>query len=199
MSRFLLESIKIENGKIPLLDYHQNRMNYSVYQVFGLKNTIYLDSVFENIVFQRPAGVFKCRIVYNQKIQKIDISAYQIKPVRSLKIIESDIDYCLKYENRSEIQALFSQKENCDDILILKNGYLTDTSYCNVFLFDGHQWWTPNTCLLKGTQRSYLLANGMVRERSIHIKDLNNYQKIRLCNAMIDWNDKMDLSVLKVE
>ena len=190
MSQLLLESIRIDHGKTPLLPYHQARMNASVQALYGVKNTISLQNTIQRVVKHHLKGVYKCRIVYERQIKSITITPYQIKPIKSLKLVDGDgLTYDLKYENRQKINQLFEQRGEFDDILILKNGYLTDTSYCNVFLFDGHEWWTPNTCLLKGTRRSFLLKNGQVRERSIHQKDLHNYKKIRLCNAMIPWAD----------
>ena len=38
---------------------------------------------------------------------------------------------------------LKKQQGDCDEILIIRDNHLTDTSYTNVALYDGQQWFTP--------------------------------------------------------
>ena len=38
----LIETIQINEGKIQCLEFHQNRMNTSFYELFGFENTINL-------------------------------------------------------------------------------------------------------------------------------------------------------------
>ncbi|WP_309546477.1 aminotransferase class IV [Hoylesella marshii] len=77
----------------------------------------------------------------------------------------------------------------CDDVLIVRNGLLTDTSYTNIALYDGYQWFTPATPLLEGTMRASLLDSGMLIEKDILLSDLPHYQYIALFNAMIDMGE----------
>ena len=44
------------------------------------------------------------------------------------------IDYTYKSAHREELNALYAQKGMADDILIVRNGYLTDTSISNIAL-----------------------------------------------------------------
>jgi len=76
------------------------------------------------------------------------------------------------------------QKEECDDIIIIKNGLLTDASIANLILFDGKNWITPETPLLPGTCRERLLNAGLITKRKIHPDDLKYYQGVKLINAM---------------
>lgn len=70
-------------------------------------------------------------------------------------------------------------------ILIVRNNHLTDTSYTNIALYDGEQWFTPSTPLLCGTMRQRLLDCGLLQEREIMVSDIPKYQYISLFNAMI--------------
>ena len=56
-----------------------------------------------------------------------------------------------------------------DDILIIKNGKVTDTSYANVVLSDKEgKCITPNsTYLLHGTRRASLLKSGKIRKAPV--------------------------------
>ena len=62
---------------------------------------------------------------------------------------------------------MLDKKGDCDDILIIRNGLITDMSYANVAFFDGTQWLTPRIPLLAGTCRERLLETGPIREADI--------------------------------
>jgi 4-amino-4-deoxychorismate lyase len=102
-------------------------------------------------------------------------------------VTDDDIDYRFKYADRRRLQSLFARRGDCDDVLIVRNGLLTDTSYCNIVLYDGQDWWTPDTPLLPGTARQRLLDEGLIRERRIRVEDLPRFEHIRLINAMLPW------------
>ena len=87
-----------------------------------------------------------------------------MRSIRTLKLVTANhIDYRYKSTDRSELNRLTAQKGNCDDIVIVKNGFITDTSFTNLALFDGHQWLTPAHPLLAGTQRALLLEQGKIK------------------------------------
>ena len=51
-----------------------------------------------------------------------------MRMVSSLRPVASDtIDYSYKSTNREELNDLFARRGKADDILIVKDGYLTDT------------------------------------------------------------------------
>jgi len=80
------------------------------------------------------------------------------------------------------------QKEQCDDILIIKKGLVSDTSIANIAFYDGKLWFTPKAALLKGTCRTRLLLEGKIIEKEIRVEDIKKYKKIALMNAMIDFD-----------
>jgi len=111
--------------------------------------------------------------------------------VHSLRLVRDDnIDYRFKYADRRRLQVLFARRGDCDDVLIVKRGLLTDTSYCNIAVYDGLQWWTPDAPLLPGTARQRLLDKGLIREKRIRVEDLPLFKRIRLINAMLPWEGK---------
>ena len=71
------------------------------------------------------------------------------------------------------------------------NGFLTDTSYCNILLFDGTDWITPENPLYKGVQRECLLDEKIIKVGEIHERDLNNYEFFMLVNAMFVFKEKV--------
>lgn len=94
-----------------------------------------------------------------------------------------------KSTDRSRLNALVAQKGNCDDIIIVKHGLLTDTSFTNLAIFDGKHWVTPRHPLLPGTKRAALLDKGMIQKADITLEDLRNANKVSLFNAMIDFGE----------
>ena len=113
---------------------------------------------------------------------------YQMRMVASLRLVTSDkIDYSYKRTNREELNELFGRRGDADDILIVKDGYLTDTSIANIALYDGNSWYTPAHPLLRGTKRAELLDNQLIVEKDISWLQLDDYTHIMLFNAMIDW------------
>ena len=89
---------------------------------------------------------------------------------------------------------LFLKKEDCDEIIIIKNSIVTDTSIANIAIFDGNIWLTSKNCLLKGTTRNRLLEDKFLVEKDITINMLKKASKIALMNAMIDFDIKENYS-----
>lgn len=185
----LVESLKLKDGIVQNLNYHQNRLNRSMDELFPSAEEIDLMreiSIPENC----QSGIFKVRVLYGQTIEKIEIEPSIFRTIKSLKVVHHEsIDYHLKYTDRQILQQLFSQRGDCDDIIIVKNEFITDSFAANLLFFDGKKWVTPSTPLLKGTKRQFLLDEGIIVEKEIREEDIRNYQKVGLINAMIDFEE----------
>ena len=134
--------------------------------------------------------------MYSEEIEKTEFVPYRLPIIQSLKLIHDDeIEYRYKYEDRSRINALFEKRYPCDDILIIKNGFVTDTSFCNAVFYDGEKYYTPSTPLLNGTKRRQLLAQKNIIETIIKKTDLHHFQRIHLVNAMIGLEDNICVDI----
>lgn len=194
MSR-LVESIKIQDGKICNLKFSNLRFNNARRQVFGVETEINLaDKI--NIPDSYKQGIVKCRILYGASIDAVEFEHYRVKYIQSLRIVHDDTaDYTYKWADRGWLNELLKQKGNCDDILIVKDGFVTDTSHTNIIFYDGENWVTPATFLLNGTQRQKLLSEGKISEKEIKTKDIFNYPKARAINAFFDLDFGVDIPV----
>ena len=180
-----IETIQIEDGQIYNLDYHTERFNRT--RAVFWKDSVPLD-LREYISPPVLNGIHKCRIVYGKEVEEVTYAPYQMRKVASLHLIESDtINYTYKSTHREELNALYAQRGMADDILIVKDGYLTDTSIANIALYEGYTWFTPAHPLLRGTKRAELLNKQFIVEKDIAQVHLNDYSHIMLFNAMIDW------------
>jgi 4-amino-4-deoxychorismate lyase len=181
----LLESIYLNHGEFRNLSYHQSRMRDASRDLFKKKLTIELGSLLTEMDYPSQ-GVYKTRIVYDTEIRMIEFVPYEVNSIRSLKIVRSDtISYEHKFLDRSTLHELFNQRGDADDILIVKNGFITDSYYANIIFRKEDAWYTPRTCLLKGTMRQYLLDAGLLVEADIDVNNYLHYQSFKLINAML--------------
>ncbi|SFV90253.1 Aminodeoxychorismate lyase [hydrothermal vent metagenome] len=179
----LLETVRIEGGKAHNLSYHQSRFDKSRYALFGDTTPIDLASHIK----APPAGLYRCRILYAKRIQHIEYLPYTPKPLHRLKILSSLVDYPYKYANREALDTLLLENSDADEIIIEKEGFLTDTTIANIAFFDGEGWITPQQPLLEGTMRAKFIDKGLLRTAHITKKDIQNYTHVALMNAMIGF------------
>lgn len=183
-----IETIRIDNGEICNLSYHTLRLNHTRLHFWPDSSII---SLKEYIKPELKEGIIKARVVYGESgIEDISYTPYQMRQIRSLAIVQdNDINYTYKSTNREMLNRLFAQRGTCDDVLIVKQGLLTDTSIANIAFFDGHHWHTPKKPLLKGTKRAQLLDSGILCETTIKKEDVSAFSTVRLFNAMIGWGE----------
>ncbi len=178
------ESINIVNGIPQNLKYHQDRLNGTVHENFNCESGIILHKLL--IVPERfKKGVTKSKISYDLTGYDLCFEQYVPKTINTLKIVQNDsIDYSYKYADRSLINNLMLGRENCDDILIVKNNCITDISFANIAFYDGKEWYTPDTPLLEGTCRTRLLNSGTIINNRIKLADLKSFSHFAIINAM---------------
>lgn len=192
----LIESIKIQNKKLLNIEWHDRRFNETRRKLYGKFTTVEL----EKLIFLPELAdnnVYKCRVLYGPDIDEVDVQLYIPRNLKTLKLIEdNEIDYRFKYEDRSAFEKLMAQKGEADDILIVKNGCITDTSYSNIIFFDGSKWITPDTYLLNGTQRQRLLYEGKIIEERITPEDLHKFEMIKPINAMLNIETTSSVTIV---
>jgi len=190
----LLETIKISHRRICNIKYHNRRFNDARQQLFGKHDILNLESLIK-LPPDLNQWIYKCRIIYNDRIHSIEFSPHTPRIVRSLKLVRSDeIDYSYKYSDRKSLELLLEQKEACDDILIVKNGFISDTSFSNIlFQEPGGSWITPDTPLLNGTMRQYLLDIGLIHAGQVKPEDIRQFERARLVNCMMGMDDACDV------
>ncbi len=196
MKSSYLETIKIVDGKVQNIQYHQQRYE-SVLADYNSSSSLSL----VELIKAPLEGLYRCRFVYKpHDITQNEISyhPYVKRTVKKLKLlINNDIKYDKKSTNRDMLNKLFASREECDDILIVKNDLITDTSIANIAFHDGTKWITPKYPLLKGTTRQRLLDKGEIFEENIKVKDLTRFRQVALLNAMIDFDIIPNISFKK--
>jgi 4-amino-4-deoxychorismate lyase len=184
----LFESIRCENLSFKQLAFHEQRMKASSKKLWGKEiDSVNWFSLFSNMFIP---GIFKCKVYYNETQFFTDIAAYEKRSITELVIVEdNEIEYSHKYSQRNKIDTHTRKLLSHQDIILEKNGFVTDSSYANLALWDGENWVTPKRPLLKGTKRAYYLVENMLVEKDVKLKDLGKYSKISLINAMLDLGE----------
>ena len=179
----LLETIRCENG-VPLhLPYHQQRLEESLYAL-GSDASYDLKS----LIFPPEEGLYRCRFLYDSAACRIEFHPYSPRTFTSLKIVSADtLDYRYKYADRSALDALYAQRGDCDDVLIVQHGTLKDTTIANIALWIEGKWLTPEVPLLKGTTRARLIHEKRIVPHPLTLDDLVRAEKIALMNAMVGF------------
>lgn len=187
----LFESLCVQNGKLLNSKWHRLRFEIAFKSLFGTSPTF---DLLEGIDIPKSftQGKVKLKVLYNATERDFQFQHYKIQNIQSLRLVTSeDLDYSCKYSKREKLENLFALRDNCDDVLIVKKGLITDSSYANVILFDGSFWWTPSHPLLEGTCRARLLAQGLIKEKILRVTDLKNFKGLKLINALREMNQPM--------
>lgn len=185
-----LETIAILNGETLHLPYH-------LYRVSENSN---VDLHFYISTLKLPkTELNKLSIVYDsKKIISSTITPYTIRKIQTFKLVHNnDIDYSKKFADRSVLNSLVQQKGDCDEILIVQNGLITDTSFSNIIFKKENVWVTPKTPLLKGTCRARLLEKGIIEPADIEISHLKQFSHFMLINAMLDFDETRAFPLVK--
>jgi 4-amino-4-deoxychorismate lyase len=170
-------------------------MNYSLKALFGSQESIDLEEILSDEKTPEK-GLYKCRILYDDRSKKIEFVPYEVRPVHTLRIIADDqVSYEFKYNDRKAINGLFELRKDCDDILIVKHGMVADSSIANIVFKRDDKWYTPGFPLLRGTMRSKLLELKLIQEEDIRLDEIHNFASFKLINAMLEFeSDELDVS-----
>lgn len=184
-----IETMCVEQGKIINLDYHLERIKNTRKDFWNTEKTVPIDQLSALAATQDSRA--KLRFTYDKEnIYDLSCTPYSTRKIERLKLLASnDIEYNYKSVDRSALNLLKAQTEPTNEIIIVKQNRLTDTSYTNIALFDGSQWVTPSTPLLKGTRRAQLLDTGRLIECEVLATDLKSFQSISLINAIMDLEE----------
>lgn len=187
---------------------HNERCNRSRKILFGATEPIDLAAVFaekwaKNDVTQldlsnnAPDTYERCRFIYGTDgVHKVEIIRAARRNIQSLQCVHADdFDYSHKFADRLRFDLL-NQNIKTDDILIIKNGFLTDTTYANIVFRDksGH-WFTPSTPLLAGTKRAQLLVENKIEAVDLRLNDLYKFVEARLINATTDLENSSKILI----
>lgn len=189
----LFESIQIRDGIAQRLDLHEDRMDRSRKEIFGSSNRIRLGSIID-VPEDLLEGIVKCKVIYGETIGRIAFERYVPRKHVGSVIVEFNepLDYQCKYTRRDLFDRL-EQLHPGKAVILSINGLITDATYANLAFFDGERWLTPESYLLNGVMRQWLLGRRMIEEAEISLANLPRYQSVKLINAMLEWEESPEI------
>lgn len=187
------EAIKLKDGRLYDLEYHQRRVDRTVADFFG--GRIDLGPLSGMIPPDAACGLFKCRVLYAGAILSVEFIPYVFRTIHRVRLVEADgLDYGYKYADRSAIAQLVT-RSGCDDIIMIRNGLVSDASSSSLVFASSEGLFTPREYLLPGTKRQVLIDSGTVSERSIRIEDIWDFDSVYFVNAMTDLQDGIKIEI----
>jgi len=179
-----LETVCVKRGHPLRLAWHQRRFDQTRQAHFDNPSPVSLRDL-----LQPPADapLLRARVLYDADTATVTYHPYIPRPLRRLRLVHADPDYRYKYADRSALDALFAKRAEADDVLIVRDGLLTDTTVANIAFYRDGRWFTPQTPLLPGTVRARLLASGFLTPMDITPKALPRFRYFALMNAMIGF------------
>jgi len=187
-----LETVKLKDGKLLHWEWHRLRMEETLFHFYHYSPP---ESFFKPVLegIERGDfplnGEFRYRIAYNRSgIFQIETLPVPCRQFRKLGIVEVErINYRFKFLNRRRLEQIKNRFGGVDEIIIVLNRLVTDTTISNLAFWDGREWLTPSTYLLNGTTRRRLLEEKILREEVITLSDLPFFQKVTLLNALLPF------------
>ncbi len=187
------ESIAIINGKPRNLPYHQARVETTLRAFHLTPNSVSLQNLIDNLTLPTQ-GKYKLRVFYNATNTKTELSKYIPRIIQKVFFkLDNTIEYPFKLTERSCLDC-GSNNPNSEFIFI-KNGYLTDSRFSNIILWDGNKWLTPANPLLQGTMRSSLLENKEITEDLIAANSMIRFKHFKFINALNHPSEQTSLPI----
>ncbi|MFD1019809.1 aminodeoxychorismate synthase component I [Thalassobacillus hwangdonensis] len=194
----LLETLRMEAGEFPLLDYHMKRLTDSV-RYFGFAVPISrVIMALEKCRKKYPDGNHKVRVLVSEG-GEVDITATPIK--REMNTIRSSIASAPidrmnpflfnKTTERSIYENLQQQAPTHAETVLLWNDKdeLTEFTIGNLVIEKNGEYYTPPVeCgLLPGTRRQQLLVEGILKEQVITKHLLDEADQVWMINSVRGW------------
>jgi para-aminobenzoate synthetase/4-amino-4-deoxychorismate lyase len=195
----LLESMRLEDGRLMRLERHLARLRASAAH-FGYRlDEPEVHRALQDQAGAHPHGVHKLRLrvsadggVHAEAAALAAPAAAPPKVVLAERPMPPADDFIWHKTTRRQAYTAFAAPADCFDTLLHNAaGELTEFTIGNLALKLDGTWWTPPvSCgLLPGVMRAELLAQGALRERVLRLPDLRQAEGIALINSVRGWID----------
>ncbi|WP_018930883.1 aminodeoxychorismate synthase component I [Gracilibacillus lacisalsi] len=194
----LLESVKLENGKYPLMPYHLQRLKHS---------TQYFDFPFHEervkeklsvLAEKLQIGCYKVRLLYHPSGKiKLDHQAINkleqpVSTVIASEPVDKENIYLYHKTTNREIYEKFDQAKPSHILTTLlwnEQGHITEFTIGNIVVEKDGRFFTPPVSdgLLPGTYREQLIEEGILVEKSIPLAKITTYDQIWFINSVRGW------------
>lgn len=193
----LLESLKLEDGIYPLIDYHMERMKNSAAYFYFPGNEREIRKQLKECAKTHSKGVYKVRLLLS-KTGEIAVEAQKITPIKepvlcklAVKPVNSQNPFLFhKTTHRQVYKQHESEVEGVFSVLLWnEHEQLTEFAIGNLVVEMNGCLYTPpvENGLLAGTYRQFLLDTGKIVEKEIHKNDLEDCEAVWFINGVRGW------------
>ncbi|MCJ1969764.1 chorismate-binding protein [Lactococcus carnosus] len=171
----LIETLKVENGKLAFKAEHLARLSHSA-SIYGFK-------LHEDIAKIQPEQDGMMRIALSRD-GHYDISYREQIPFDKVAISPMIVDSSQNFLYHKTTQRPYYTTK--DELFFNERGELTEMSRANVILEIAGHWFTPpvSSGLLAGIYRQHLLDTNQCQEHLLYKSDLLKADKIFCCNSV---------------
>ena len=189
-----LETLCIINGIPRHLEWHQRRLEATLNFYYpGLihEQPLEIKQILASIDLPLD-GIWRCRIIYDLNAVSVEMIPDGMTDYSTLTMIEvsKDFDYRYKYADRKFLSDLYEKRGEAADILMLRDGWIGDTTKANIAFRAGERWYTPSLTFLAGTTWKRLVSEGVLIPKPIHRDHLHRYEAFKIINALNGWDGK---------
>ena len=193
-----IETIRIQDGHACHLSDHADRMRRTA-DHFGFTAPTLPQDLEARLPADLRTDTVRCRVLYDHTLREVTFTPYRRRCIERLFAVDAGTtDYAFKYADRAPLTRPQISLAETDELLFIRDGCLTDTSYTNLVLRRGDELVTPDTFLLDGTCRRRLLRTGHIRTARIRLQDLATYDELLLINAMMPLHEAIRLPISAV-
>lgn len=187
-----LETIHVRHGVPALIQLHQDRIQ----RVFDAHFEGQVPHDLNKLLSDAPVSStsMKCRVRYNATDAIVSYAPYAKRNVDALWVREVSLSYDEKYAFRLSLNMLKAGLPSSAEALIVTSGLVREGTYANVVCQLDGKWVTPKNPIFHGVMRTYLLQQETIHLAQLSLDDMRNSSAIRLINAMMPWEDCIELS-----
>jgi len=193
----LFESILLEDGVYFLRDRHIERLRSSA-EFFGFEfDESSVNSALESVAQNHTQGKWKARLSLT-RAGEISTNLSEVLPNKEMfrvgisrsPVDSSDRLLFHKTTHREFYSSELATQSTCDDLIFFnEHGEVTESAIANVVVRANDGLVTPpiTSGLLAGTFRDQLIADGLIKERTISIDELRKADELFLINSVRKW------------
>jgi branched-subunit amino acid aminotransferase/4-amino-4-deoxychorismate lyase len=192
----------IENGRLLFYEEHLDRLESTYEWLSGIKISRKeigesIKKAFHEISEETKKQSWRIRVTLfkdsSGRIVQLFTFSHLIEkhmPVENLKVVQLPLKRSYKSENikLADYGETFRLKNIYQSELLLcdESGIVSEASIANIIFFDGGDWYTPKSegAIFKGIGLSYGLKGIPIKEKKIHVDNLDNYKAALLVNSV---------------
>lgn len=190
MYRFL-ETMYYDGSGIRNLDLHLERIQSSlIYSsggvLSGVGNSMLIQIKEILRSFQISGQAQRVRVLYDENGLDIEASPLMIQYPTTFRCVDVDhnFDYSYKFADRQVLNEAFLKRNGKEDVILIRDGWVTDTSKANLAFRKNDKWYTPYFPLLAGTTWKKLVSEQSLLPRPIHVDHIALFDVVRTFNAL---------------